>query len=226
MCPRSWGRSVPRKDDVDVQSARLSQTRDDAKKKLPAVEPSFPQAELDWSFLKQGQLYGRDAELEQLRQVFHQRVGVSSSSPGNRNRTPNKKRPELVLVSGKSGTGKSVLVKRALRQLVEDERNGFFLLGKFDQLQNPEPYGSFVAALTQLVVSLESNNPEASLEGRECLMTIRQTILADVGLESCHVICALVPAFGRLLGLSYQASSPLKTHDAQRDRLKRALARR
>jgi len=100
---------------------------------------------LHWSFQKHGQLYGREKEIEQLREAFERRrSGINKSAP------------ELFLVAGKSGTGKSVLVKRALKEVAEDHE-GFFVVGKFDQQQTPEPYGPFAAALTQLVMVLQQN---------------------------------------------------------------------
>ena len=158
--------------------------------------------ELDWTFLKRGQLYGRDKEVQQLQQAFERRISDS------------KKAPELCLVAGKSGTGKSVLVKRALSELVEDHE-GIFVLGKFDQLQNPEPYAPFVVALTQLVVILQQRYVQTK-------GGLRQHFLDQVGLESCYVLCSLVPVLGQVLGL-HQEQTSFFALSAQQGRLKVSL---
>jgi len=112
----------------------------------PPPPPSIPLTSRGTrSIQKHGQLYGREKEIEQLREAFERRrSGINKSAP------------ELFLVAGKSGTGKSVLVKRALKEVAEDHE-GFFVVGKFDQQQTPEPYGPFAAALTQLVMVLQQN---------------------------------------------------------------------
>ena len=197
---------IPRRNvDDRIRAIKLQKAR------RPSLKPSFPRGDLDWDFLDQGLLYGRDEEMEQLRQVFGRRVGTTEDNH-------EQLRPELVLVSGKSGTGKSVLVKRSLQTLVDDELQGHFLLGKFDQLQSQGPYGPFVAALSQLASSLESDPQH--------LQALRHLLLKNLGLENCQVICSLVPAFGRILFcFEAPALGPPVLHDAQRDRLQNALCR-
>ena len=58
--------------------------------------------------------------------------------------------PELLLVTGASGTGKSCLVKAALKNRTRhDNKGGIFLHGKFDQFSS-EGSSSFSAALEAL----------------------------------------------------------------------------
>ncbi|WP_437284954.1 AAA family ATPase [Sorangium sp. So ce406] len=80
-------------------------------------------------------LYGREREVEALLDALD-RVAAQG-------------RPELVLVSGYSGIGKSSLVAE-LRGPVARER-GFFLSGKFDQLRRDIPYLAFLQAFRGLV---------------------------------------------------------------------------
>jgi PAS domain S-box-containing protein len=79
-------------------------------------------------------LYGRERELAALSDAFAHVTGG---------------RGQVLLVSGKSGSGKTALV-RALRPQALNE-NGFFLEGKFNQYQRDIPYFALRQALRQLV---------------------------------------------------------------------------
>jgi predicted ATPase len=57
--------------------------------------------------------------------------------------------PELLLVTGASGTGKSSLIKAALKTRTRHDKGGLFIHGKFDQFSS-EGSGSFSAALEAL----------------------------------------------------------------------------
>jgi len=83
-------------------------------------------------------LYGRDAQAATLLQCF-ERVAQSG-------------RPELVLVRGYSGIGKSSLVRELSRPVAE--RLGFFLSGKCDQFQREIPYTPLEKAFRGLVHQL------------------------------------------------------------------------
>ncbi|WP_437815281.1 AAA family ATPase [Sorangium sp. So ce1078] len=80
-------------------------------------------------------LYGREREVEALLAVF--------------DRVVTQDRPELVLVSGYSGIGKSSLVAELHRPIARER--GFFLSGKFDQLKRDIPYHAFLQAFRGLV---------------------------------------------------------------------------
>jgi PAS domain S-box-containing protein len=80
-------------------------------------------------------LYGRAREIEALLGAF-ERVVTSG-------------RPELVLVSGYSGIGKSSVVNE-LHQVLVPSR-GFFASGKFDQYKRDIPYSTLVQAFQSLV---------------------------------------------------------------------------
>ncbi|WP_437872898.1 AAA family ATPase [Sorangium sp. So ce363] len=79
-------------------------------------------------------LYGREREVEALLAVFERVVAQG--------------RPELVLVSGYSGIGKSSLVAELHRPIVRER--GFFLSGKFDQTARDVPYSAFHQAFRAL----------------------------------------------------------------------------
>ena len=80
-------------------------------------------------------LYGRDREVHALFDAF-ERV-VSSGSP------------ELVLVSGYAGIGKSSVVKELHKVIVLSRAR--FISGKFDQYQRDIPYATLAQALRTLV---------------------------------------------------------------------------
>ncbi len=64
--------------------------------------------------------------------------------------------PELVLVSGYSGVGKSSVVNGFHHRLVLS--HGLFASGKFDQYKRDIPYSILVEAFQSLVSSLLSKN--------------------------------------------------------------------
>jgi PAS domain S-box-containing protein len=83
-------------------------------------------------------LYGREPEVKALVQAF-ERVGREG-------------RPEWLLVRGYSGIGKSSVVHELHRPVLQ--RRGFFLSGKFDQLQRDVPYATLAQAFKSLVQQL------------------------------------------------------------------------
>ena len=87
-------------------------------------------------------LYGRQREVEALLAAFNRLVksGV----------------PELVLVSGYSGIGKSSVVNELHKVLVPPR--GMFAAGKFDQYKRDIPYATLVQAFRSLVRPLLSKS--------------------------------------------------------------------
>jgi hypothetical protein len=107
----------------------------------------FPLAAFDLSeqFHIPQKLYGRDHEIKTLLAAF-ERVTIK----GNGARMQGK--AEMMLVAGYSGIGKSVLVKEIYKSLAE--KRGYFITGKFDQLQRNIPYSAIVNAFSELVQQL------------------------------------------------------------------------
>src|SRR5207245_4525231 len=87
-------------------------------------------------------LYGREREIATLLAAFDR---VVSSG-----------RPELVLVSGYSGIGKSAVVHELNRVLVPPR--GLFTSGKFDQYKRDIPYSTLAQAFQGLIRSLLSKS--------------------------------------------------------------------
>lgn len=82
-------------------------------------------------------LYGREQEIEKLIVAF-ERVCAADCSHS-----------EILLVSGYSGTGKSMLVPEIYRPITK--ARGYFISGKFDQYQRNIPYSAVIKAFSQLV---------------------------------------------------------------------------
>src|SRR6202043_2980817 len=98
-------------------------------------------------------LYGRDRECAALREAF-QRV-VSSGVP------------EVVLVSGYSGVGKSSVVNELQKAIVL--RRGIFISGKFDQYKRNIPYVTLAQAFQGLVRQILSKSEEEVGHWREAI---------------------------------------------------------
>jgi len=106
----------------------------------------FPLGEHDSSdrLLIPERLYGREREIDALIAVFDRVVAQGT--------------PELVLVSGYSGIGKSSVVNELHKALVPSR--GLFASGKFDQYKRDIPYATLGQAFQSLVRSLLSQREE------------------------------------------------------------------
>ena len=98
-------------------------------------------------------LYGRGPEIRTLLGAF-ERVVVGG-------------RPELVLVSGYSGTGKSSVVNELHKSLVPPR--GLFATGKFDQYKRDIPYAPFAKAFQGLIRPLLTKTEEELSKWRDAL---------------------------------------------------------
>jgi PAS domain S-box-containing protein len=136
-------------------------------------------------------LYGRTREIEALLAVF-ERVVTSG-------------RPQLVLVSGYSGIGKSSVVNELHKALVP--LRGLFASGKFDQYKRDIPYSTLVQALQSLV------RPLLGMSEAE-LTTWRET-LREVLDRNGRLMVDLVPELRLIIG-DQPPVPELPPQDAQR----------
>lgn len=86
-------------------------------------------------------VFGREGEFASLQQSYHRTISTSSS--------------EFAIISGPSGTGKSVLASRLGRYIVAN--GGIFLSGKFDQLKQSEPFSAVAGAFNEYCDVILSN---------------------------------------------------------------------
>jgi PAS domain S-box-containing protein len=98
-------------------------------------------------------LYGRDREVDALLTAFDRTVAGG--------------RPELVLVSGYSGIGKSAVVNELHKPLVPPR--GLFASGKFDQYKRDIPYATLAQAFQSLVRPLLSKGEGELRKWRDAL---------------------------------------------------------
>src|SRR6185369_13257603 len=115
----------------------------------------FPMGEHDTpdQLLIPEKLYGRTQEIEALLASFD-RVVASGT-------------PELVLVSGYSGIGKSSVVNELHKPLVPPR--GLFASGKFDQYKRDIPYATLAQAFQSLIRPLLSKSEEELSKWRYAL---------------------------------------------------------
>jgi PAS domain S-box-containing protein len=120
-------------------------------------------------------LYGRDREVDTLLTAFDRIVGGG--------------RPELVLVSGYSGIGKSAVVNELHKPLVPSR--GLFASGKSDQYKRDIPYATLAQAFQSLVRRLLSQNEEDLRKWQDAVreaLDPNGLLIVDLVPELRHVI--------------------------------------
>ncbi|MEG4352602.1 AAA family ATPase [Microcoleus sp. LAD1_D3] len=120
-------------------------------------------------------LYGREREISALLAAF-ERVSQGTS--------------EMMLVSGYSGIGKTVLIQEIYKPLTQ--QRGYFISGKFDQLQRDTPYASLIQAFRSLVRQLLTESDAQISKWREKLQ-------AELG-EAGGVIVEFIPELELIIG--------------------------
>ncbi|BAP58087.1 serine/threonine protein kinase [Thioploca ingrica] len=134
-------------------------------------------------------LYGRAVEIATLTAAI-ERVSQGKS--------------ELMLVAGYAGIGKSALIQEIYKPLTH--RRGYFIAGKFDQLQRHIPYAAFLQAFRQLMGYLLT-------ESEVKLTQWRQRLLAALG-NNGQIIIEVLPELEQIIG-SQPPISTLGSVEAQ-----------
>ncbi len=120
-------------------------------------------------------LYGRDPEIATLLNTFD-RVANGSR--------------ELMLVSGYSGIGKTVLVAEVHKPIVR--QRGYFIAGKFDQFKRNVPFASLIQAFKSLILQL--------LTERDREIETWKTRLSGALGSNAQVIIDVIPEIELILG--------------------------
>lgn len=164
------------------------------------IDP-FPLAEHDVSerFQISQRFYGREEELAALLGSFERVVAHGA--------------PELVLISGYAGIGKSSLVRELQKPIVRER--GCFAAGKFDQYKRDIPYSTIVDAFTELVRELLT-------ESEERIAVFRERLQAALGING-QLIVNVIPQVALVLPPQPQVPS-LPLTEAQ-NRFHRVLLR-
>jgi PAS domain S-box-containing protein len=121
-------------------------------------------------------LYGRAKEVELLLAAFDQ-VAL-----GNK---------EMMLVNGYAGIGKTVLVNEIHKPILE--KKGYFISGKFEQLNYDIPYASFIQAFQDLVRQILS-------ESKEQIQTWKKILIDALALNG-QLIIEVIPEVGQIIGI-------------------------
>ncbi len=141
------------------------------------IEP-FPLGADDLSdrLLIPEKLYGREREVDVLTAAFDRVVAGG--------------RPELVLVSGYSGIGKSAVVNELHKSLVPPR--GLFASGKFDQYKRDIPYATLAQAFQNLLRPLLTKSDEE--------LGMWQTAIREAIDPNGRLIVDLVPELKHIVG--------------------------
>jgi len=120
-------------------------------------------------------LYGREKEVTQLLTTF-ERVSQGST--------------EIILVSGYSGIGKTALINEVHKPILR--QRGYFISGKFDQLQRDIPYAAIALAFQDLIRQLLT-------ESEAALQTWKRELLAALN-PNAQVIIDFIPELEQIIG--------------------------
>ncbi|NJR57822.1 MAG: serine/threonine-protein kinase PknK [Cyanobacteria bacterium CRU_2_1] len=120
-------------------------------------------------------LYGREKEVTQLLATF------ARVSQGN---------TEMMLVSGYSGIGKSALVNEIHKPILR--QRGYFISGKFDQLQRDIPYAAITQAFQDLIRQLLT-------ESEAALQTWKRKLLEALG-SNAQIVIEIIPEVEQIIG--------------------------
>jgi diguanylate cyclase (GGDEF)-like protein len=120
-------------------------------------------------------LYGRTANLNQLMSSFDQIIEGEKV---------------LISVVGPSGIGKSCFVRELSKPLLV--KRGFFIEGKFDQLDRSTPYSCFISAIKDLITQILGLDDSR-------IAKWKQTILQAIG-QNGKLITDVIPELEPIIG--------------------------
>jgi len=158
------------------------------------LEPfTLAQKDISDRFQIPEKLYGREPEIKALLAAFERVANPPQQAKG-----------EMMLVAGYSGIGKSVLVKEIYKSLTE--KRGYFIAGKFDQLQRNIPYSALVNAFSDIVQQLLTESEAQLAQWKEKLLKAlgpNGQVIIDV-IPEIELIIGAQPAVPQLGALEAQ----------------------
>ena len=111
---------------------------------------------------------------------------------------------EMILVAGYAGIGKSVLVQELYKPITQHQ--GYFISGKFDQLQQNIPYSAIISAFQSLAKQLLSESEERLEQWRNKLL--------EAFISNGRVVIDVIPEVEKIVG-SQPAIPQLEPTEAQ-----------
>ena len=135
-------------------------------------------------------LYGREKEVNQLLEAFEQVF------QGSKN---------ITMVTGPSGTGKSVLVNEIHKPVTK--RRGYFVSGKYDELKQNIPYYALINALNEFIDILLTESKES--------LTRWEATFAEACGSNGQVLIEVLPKLEMIIGEqpALQGLSPLEARN-------------
>lgn len=159
-------------------------------------QQNFVPGKLDYSsqLLIPQKLYGRESEVATLLAAFDriaQKNRAEKSTPDDPTPyIPYQVTREILLVSGYSGIGKTSVINEIHKPIVR--QRGYFITGKFDQLQRNIPYAALIQAFQSLIQKLLT-------EPQQIINTWREKLLTRLG-DNAQVIIDVIPEVELIIG--------------------------
>ncbi|MEM7716109.1 MAG: serine/threonine-protein kinase PknK, partial [Cyanobacteria bacterium P01_A01_bin.68] len=133
-------------------------------------------------------LYGRQVETKKLLDAFNRVINPPQYHLVREKEA--RKGVELMLVKGYSGTGKTAVVSEIHKPILQEK--GYFIKGKFNQLQQDIPFLGWVEALNDLIEQLLS-------ESNRQIEQWKTDIVSALG-DQAQVIIDLIPKLELIIG--------------------------
>ncbi|OUD12255.1 ATP-binding protein [Thioflexithrix psekupsensis] len=147
-----------------------------AYKKHGTIEPfRLARQDIVDKFRLPQKLYGRTAELTTLLDTFDYVCQGSKSA---------------LLVCGDSGLGKTTLVQQLQKPVMQ--KNGFFVVGRFESTEQPHPYSALVHALREIVNCILTESASQIAQWRKKLLAILN--------HDIHLLSPVIPELEMIVG--------------------------
>jgi len=144
-------------------------------------------------FIIPEKLYGREVEINELLDAFDR---VINPPQHHLEKSEYIQGVEMVLVTGDSGMGKTAVVNEIYQPIIREK--GYFIKGKFNQLQQDIPFLGWVEALNDLIEQLLSESNTQIEEWKE-------NIISALG-DQAQVMTNLVPKLELVIGKQPKAA--------------------